>query len=292
MSIYEEHVSFLEFLYPKPNSTRSELTESLGNLAGLFVEVFNDLQRSRAGLHEQIASLQARNKELEAYAHMVAHDLKDPLTAIIVTSNLIAKIPNMTHKEMKEYLQQIGITALEMNKTINSLLLFAEVGKADAPVGTVHMAGVVANVLNRLKHLIQQQQTQIILPDVWPDCVGYGPWIEEVWANYLSNAFKHGGRPPLAELGVSTQSDGMLRFWIRDNGPGISPVDRAQLFTPFNQNGRAHFPGHGMGLPMTLCIVEKMGGRVGVESEVGQGSLFYFTLPPAQHPIRKAFSPR
>jgi signal transduction histidine kinase len=210
---------------------------------------------------------------------MVAHDLKDPLTAIIVTSNLIAKIPNMTHAELKEYLLQIGITALEMNKTINSLMLFAEVSKADAPALTVHMAGVVASVLDRLKHLIQEHQAQIILPDIWPDCIGYGPWIEEVWANYLSNALKYGGRPLRVEFGVSTQSDGMLRFWIRDNGPGISPLDCAQLFTPFHQNGHSHSPGHGVGLSITLCIVEKMGGRVGVESEVGQGSCFYFTLP-------------
>jgi signal transduction histidine kinase len=246
------------------------------------VEVFNDLQRSKAGLHEQIASLQARNKELEAYAHMVAHDLKDPLTAIIVTSNLIAKIPNMTHAELKEYLLQIGITALEMNKTINSLMLFAEVSKADAPAGTVHMAGVVASVLDRLKHLIQEHQAQIILPDVWPDCIGYGPWIEEVWANYLSNAIKYGGRPPRLELGSTVlEHEAIVRFWVRDNGAGLAPDDQARLFTEFTQLHQLRAQGHGLGLSIVRRIVERLGGQVGVECALNHGSVFFFTLPLA-----------
>ena len=126
-----------------------------------------------------------------------------------------------------------------------------------------------------------RQQAQLILPQVWPDAGGYGPWIEEVWTNLRSNALKYGGRPPCVELGVSGSSDGMLRFWTRDNGPGIPSEACASLFAqgnPLSQRGRM---GDGLGLPIVHNIVNKLGGQVGVESEEGQGSLFFFTLPAA-----------
>jgi signal transduction histidine kinase len=71
----------------------------------------------------------------------------------------------------------------------------------------------------------------------------------------------------------------MIRFWTRDNGPGLPPKEQARLFTPFNQIGRLPNRGHGLGLSIALQIVEKLGGQVGVESELGKGSLFFFTLP-------------
>jgi two-component system, sensor histidine kinase and response regulator len=129
--------------------------------------------------------------------------------------------------------------------------------------------------------MIREQQAQLILPQVWPDAVGYGPWIEEVWANFLSNALRYGGRPPHVELGTLARSDGMLRFWTRDNGPGIPPETCTRLFTSGGQISRLSHSGDGLDLPIVHNIVEKLGGEVGVESEEGQGSLFFFTLPAA-----------
>jgi signal transduction histidine kinase len=247
----------------------------------LIRNVFDDLQRSKNQLHKDVVSLQARNMELEAYAHIVAHDLKDPLTIIVATSSMITNIPDLTHEELKEYLGQIRTTAYEMNKIINSLLLFAEVNKAEAPLECVNMSWIMTNVGDRLSYMIKEHQAQIALPEFWPDAIGYAPWIEEVWANYLSNALKHGGRPPYVELGASVQPNNMIRFWARDNGPGLATKAQARLFMPFNRISRPAHPGHGLGLSIVLQIVEKLGGQVGVESELGKGSLFYFTLPSA-----------
>ncbi|MGD0879316.1 MAG: HAMP domain-containing sensor histidine kinase [Anaerolineales bacterium] len=210
---------------------------------------------------------------------MVAHDLKDPLTVMIVTSDLISDIPNLTRNELKEYLEQIRFTAYDMNRIIDNLLLFAEVSKAEAPVEPVDMARVVAKIRKRLSYMIKERHVQIAIPETWPVAMGYAPWIEEVWTNYLSNAIKHGGRPPRVEMGATSQPDGMLRFWTRDNGPGMPKKARARLFTPFSQIDHVHDPGHGLGLSIVHQIVEKLGGQVGVESELGQGSLFFFTLP-------------
>jgi len=230
-------------------------------------------------LPELAEALQAQNKELEIYAHMVAHDLKDPLTVMVVTSDLISEVPDLTRQELKDYLRQIRFSAYDMNRIIDNLLLFAEVSKAEAPLEPVDMAGVVANIRKRLGYMIKERQAQIESPEAWPVAFGYAPWIEEVWANYLSNAIKHGGQPPRVELGASPQADGMVRFWTRDNGPGVPAKARERLFTPFSQIDHVHEPGHGLGLSIVYQIVDKLGGQVGVESESGQGSLFYFTLP-------------
>jgi two-component system, sensor histidine kinase and response regulator len=103
--------------------------------------------------------------------------------------------------------------------------------------------------------------------------------VAEVWANYLSNAIKYGGDPPRAELGADLPADGRVRFWVRDNGPGLSPEDQARLFAPFERLHQVRAQGHGLGLSIVRRIVEKLGGEVGVESAVGQGSTFWFTLP-------------
>jgi two-component system, sensor histidine kinase and response regulator len=222
-----------------------------------------------------------RNSELEDYAHMVAHDLKEPLTVLMLTADLINNIPDLSSNELRECLLTLKSTAYEMKSIIKSLLLFSEVTKAEVPKETVYMDRVVANVRARLSHMIQERKAQLIIPPVWPNAMGYEPWIEEVWANLLSNALKYGGRPPRVELGASARTDGMLRFWTRDNGPGIPPETRTRLFTPVRQISRLGHSGEGLGLPIVHNIVEKLGGQVGVESEVGRGSLFFFTLPAA-----------
>ena len=276
---FKQHSPLSEFLYKKPGTILPELAEAPGIPEGVMLDAFDHLQGSQEQLREHVAALQARNKELEAFAHMVAHDLKDSLAVMVLTSNLILDIPDLTRQELKEYLQQIGSTAYDMSRIINNLLLFAEVSKVEAPVELVDMTRVVENVQNRLSHMVKEYQGQINLPEVWPGAIGYAPWIEEVWANYLSNALKHGGHPPRVELGASVQPDGMVRFWARDNGPGIPIDDQARLFIPFSQIGRVCNTGHGLGLSIVLRIIEKLGGQVGVESEFGKGSLFFFTLP-------------
>jgi len=279
MSSYKQNWSNRELPNRKVSVTFPGLDEASGIPNNVIWDALDDLQSSNEQLHLRAASLQAQNKDLEAYAHMVAHDLKDPLTLMIMTSDVITDVPDLTRKELDEYMKQIRSTAYEMNSIIKNLLLFAERGKEQAPVEPVDMAQVVAKVRNRLNYMIEENGTQIDFPGVWPEAIGYGPWVEEVWANYISNAIKHGGRPPYVELGASAQPDGMVRFWTRDNGPGLPLDARALLFRAFNQIGQSRNPEHGLGLSIVLQIVEKLGGQVGVESELGKGSLFFFTLP-------------
>ncbi|MEP7133868.1 MAG: HAMP domain-containing sensor histidine kinase [Chloroflexota bacterium] len=282
MESYEQHVPILEFLFRKTGLNAPELSEIPEILEDQIQQAtYSDLQHSKMLLYEYIAKLEAQNKELRAYASTVAHDLKEPLAVMVITSDQITNIPDLTLEALKLYLGQIRSAVHQMDTIINALLLFAKVSQTEAPVEHMDMSLVVANVQNRLSHMLQEHQAQLDLPEFWPDAIGYAPWIEEVWANYLSNALKYGGRPPHVKLGASIQPNGMIQYWMRDNGLGLSLDAQAQLFTQFTQIGNISGLGHGLGLSIVLRIVEKLGGQVGIESEVGKGSLFFFTLPAA-----------
>jgi signal transduction histidine kinase len=250
-----------------------------------YAILLRDLQRSDASLREQSAILEARNYELDTYAHTVAHNLKNPLTVIISVADALNEIGDLKPSEKKEFLEQIRATAFEMNGIIDNLLLLSEIRKIEAPQREIDMGMVVAKIQRRMKFFIKQSRARMLIPKTWPVAIGYAPWVEEVWINYLSNALKYGGQPPRVELGATPQPDDTIRFWLRDNGEGIPPEIRGRLFTPFTQVGKERQAGHGLGLSIVQRIIEKLGGQVGVESEMGHGSLFFFTLPAAApHP--------
>ena len=140
------------------------------------------------------------------------------------------------------------------------------------------MARIVAEAQSRLAYLIEEHRAEIILPERWPVALGHAPWVEEVWINYLSNAIKYGGRPPRVELGATAEADGEIRFWVRDNGLGLTPDDQVKLFTPFTRLDEVRAKGHGLGLSIVRRIVERLGGEVGVDSQMGGGSVFSFSL--------------
>jgi two-component system sensor histidine kinase/response regulator len=242
--------------------------------------LFRDLKQSEETLQQYAFELQVRNEELDAFAHTVAHDLKNPLAIILSSANGLEHYnATLEDEERQELLGLIERTALKMDKIIENLLLLGQVRKVEVQAEPLDMGAVVAEARQRLAQLIEEHRAEIILPDAWPGALGYSPWVEEVWANYLSNAIKYGGQSPRVELGATAQPDGMIRFWVRDNGPGLSRDEQARLFESFTQRRQVRISGHGFGLSIVRRIAEKLGGQVGVESKVGEGSVFYFTLP-------------
>jgi two-component system, sensor histidine kinase and response regulator len=289
MTQSEKRKIILELLNQKPGLDVPKLFEAMNGSEIAVRDELETLKQSNDRLREQLASLQSRNEELETYAHTVSHDLKNPLAIIIASCDTIRFVTDLTPDESQEFIQQITSTSYEMNAIIDNLLLLSEVRKVDALTGSLEMALVVANVQKRLRQMIKEYDGRITFPRTWPAALGYAPWIEEVWVNYISNALKYGGQSPWVQLGAVTQPDDMVRFWIRDNGPGLTAEGQARLFSPFTQIGTVHESGHGLGLSIVRRIVEKLGGQVGVESEEGKGSLFFFTLPASQ-PMIEAVS--
>lgn len=269
------------------------------------LKLFRLQRESRAHTQE----LEQRNLELEAFSRTVAHDLKNPLNLVInYTESVLEDCPlGAPLDEMSIKSLHLVISAgRKMVNIIDALLLLAGVSKQQqVELQPLTMSSIVSQVVEqRLAKMITDYQAEILLPNQWPVAKGYAPWIEEVWTNYLSNGLKYGGQPPRLELGaerifndhnnhnnhndqikmqpeieLSLTTTTMIKFWVRDHGPGLSPAECSRLFTPFTRLHQVQVEGHGLGLSIVRQIVEKLGGQVGVESTVGQGSLFYFTLP-------------
>ena len=224
--------------------------------------------------------LRKLNADLDAYAHTVAHDLKNPLSGLVSAADyLVQEGDNVPREDMSQYLQIIARSAHTMNDIIDDLLLMAEARGMEVRLEPLDMGYIVAEARKSLAWMIEEYHAQLDIPAEWPTSMGHASWVEGVWVNYLSNAIKYGGRPPSLELGGSVQPDGMTRFWVADNGPGIPVEQQTAIFDPFKQLDSKRVGGHGLGLSIVQRIIEKLGGKVGVESEAGKGSTFYFTLP-------------
>jgi PAS domain S-box-containing protein len=279
----------------------SPLTDRRGNMNGRLIVLHDITERVQVEemLRLYAAELEAHNAELDAFAHTVAHDLKNPLTNIIgYVDFMFEDLGNVAsdNKQCLEDLAGIDHNARKMHDIVEGLLLLAVVRKQQVKTTPLDMTQIVSEVLHQLDPQIKTSQAEIVLPTQWPVALGYALWVERVWANYISNAIKYGGQPPRVELGSSLEpctpeaqpeieNHGnpmpQVRFWVRDNGPGLPAENRAELFTPFTYISRHRAEGHGLGLSIVHRIVEKLGGQVGVESETGKGSTFYFTLPVA-----------
>jgi len=231
-------------------------------------------------LRNQQRMLEKQNSELEAFAHTVAHDLKNPLSAIsTITDLLIHEGKSFSTQKNLEHLKIIEQASSKTFNIINSLLLLSSVRSQTVQMKALDMADIMTQVQHQIAHTIKKYQGEILNPNQWPVAQGHAPWIEEVWVNYLINGLKYGGKPPRLELGATPLDNGYIRFWIHDNGQGLTKDEQNNLFIPFTRISQARIEGHGLGLSIVQRIIEKCDGQVGVESQVAQGSTFYFTLP-------------
>lgn len=224
--------------------------------------------------------------DLDAYAHTVAHDLKNPLATVLGYASLLSDdFAYMdVSNEAKDLLAAIVQGSLKLQRIIEELLLLAKIRTIDDVEPTpLNMGEIVRESLARLTVMIHERHAEIIMPenDEWAVALGHSAWVEEIWANYISNAIKYGGTPPQITLGCEIQDPKWVCFWVSDNGHGLSPDEQARLFKQFTRLDGSSNSGEGLGLSIVKRIAEKMKGRVGVESVVGQGSTFYFILPAA-----------
>jgi len=233
-------------------------------------------------LQQQIEEREDLIADLEAFSHMVAHDLRNPLASIMMSLGMVQELTNgKLGPNGQEYLRIARNMADRMTMIIRELLVLASVRQKDVTLVVVNMREITQNALDVLSFQIDQAKAEIYMPDEWPEVFGYPAWIEEIWANYISNALKYGGNPPIIKMGYTRQEDGRVRFWVQDNGDGITPEQQEKLFTYFSRLNRNDAQGYGLGLSIVQRIAAKLDGEVGVESsgKPGEGCIFYFTLP-------------
>ncbi|MCL4250078.1 MAG: HAMP domain-containing histidine kinase [Anaerolineae bacterium] len=243
---------------------------------GSLVAILHDIGKRKRAEEAQSTLVES----LESYASTVAHDLKAPLGTILGFAALLEMDSPELTDDQRKYLHIIQMTGNKMSKMIDDILLAATVHSLEqVPVARIDLLAVIRPVLDRLTGMINEFEAEIEVVNYLPPCLGYAPWVEEILANYISNAVKYGGAPPRVEIGADANSD-TVRYWVRDNGVGLTPENRDMLFKKtarFDSRQR----GHGLGLTIVQRIVERLGGEAGVESDLGSGSTFYFTLPRA-----------
>lgn len=254
-----------------------------GKVVGVQGSVRDITARKQAQAERMRAEqLEEKNQELDAFARTVAHDLKNPLSTLTGYGQiLVGSLGEVDNELVEQSLSGIEKNSYRMERIIDELFLLSNISQEQIEVEQLDMGKIIDNVVDHLALTVEQYQGKLSLPDSWVTAVGYAPWIEEVWVNYITNGLKYGGQPPLLELGYTNQDGGMVRYWIRDNGDGLTQEDQSVLFTEFTKLSETRFSGHGLGLSIVKRIITKLGGQVGVESEgvPGKGSIFYFTLP-------------
>ena len=248
-----------------------------------FSRDISDYKEAEAQIQHYTEELEVRNRDLDAFARTVAHDLKKPLQGIVGYASLIEMDFSAVAPDLKLFIDSILESAANMVEMIDGLLLLARLRDSQEVAEPVSPVDAARAALRRFGQDLAERVIRLTLDEDMPAVLAYGPWLEEVFANLISNAIKYIGRSnaaPVISIHARREED-RVRCEVQDNGLGISVEDQARLFEQFKRFHHAEASGTGLGLSIVKRIVEKMGGQVGVESAEGTGSTFWFTLPAA-----------
>jgi signal transduction histidine kinase len=188
------------------------------------------------------------------------------------------KIRELPAEEGDKMVKGMEVMLAKMNNIIEELFVLSTVRSQEVDFAILNMNEIVDEALQRMGFLINERKPEIIIQDNFPNALGHAPWVEEVLANYISNAIKYGGNPPKIEIGATREPGEYVKFWVKDNGKGISEAQQQKLFVPFTRLDTLKAEGHGLGLSIVERIMLKLDGHTGVESELGKGSIFSFYL--------------
>jgi chemotaxis family two-component system sensor kinase Cph1 len=210
---------------------------------------------------------------------VASHDLQEPLRMVASYTQLLGeRYRGKLDADADKFIGYASEGALRMQTLIQDLLAFSRVGKASTS-GRVDCDAAMAGVMMSLGQTIQESGavvTYAALPTVWADSFQ----MTQLFQNLIANAIKFRGKErPVVSVGVEKAEQQWL-FSVSDNGIGIAPEHAKNIFVVFHRlHGRTEYPGNGIGLAICKKIVERNGGKIWVESQPGQGSVFKFTLP-------------
>lgn len=231
-----------------------------------------------------VSELKELISDLDAYARTVAHDLKNPVSTLRWYIELSQKaIEARDKKDVSLFLNSMSNLTRHMNSIIDELLLFAELRKVEEKdLIQLNMRVIIENIKVRLSGLIESKGAKIVCGNNWPEVISYPQWIEEVLANYVNNAIRFGGLPPIVEIGATKLEDESVKIFVKDNGKGFSE-EEIKAFSKEDDiiSGVSQPDGRALTLSIVKRIIKKLDGINGVESNAGKGSSFYFILPPA-----------
>lgn len=235
-------------------------------------------------LETQAQQLKATNAELEQFAYVASHDLRAPLRMVTSYLSLIEKrMGAELSEDIKDFLGYAVGGAKRMDRLINDLLQYSRTGKGKTSV-VVHMGEAVGEAMANLEVVIRNAMAEVSIDEGLPSVMGDPGELVRLFQNLIGNAVKYipSERTPRIEIGWREEA-GECLLWVKDNGIGIAPADRERAFMVFQRLvAQDEFEGTGIGLAICKKIVERHGGKIWIESEVGRGSSFFMTFPMHQ----------
>ena len=234
-----------------------------------------------AALQRSNESLARSNDDLERFAFVASHDLQEPLRMITVYSQLLIKsYPGDPIGDVKMYIDYVVGGTRRMRELLADLLAYSEIGaRPEEPGSAIDLNVVMKKAMQNLKASIDETGATITA-DRLPTVSAHEGHFLPLFQNLIGNAIKYrSAQPPRIHISVEEEAGGQLRFAVADNGIGIDPEYREKIFVPFKRLHGKDIPGTGIGLAICQRLIERYGGRIWVESAVGQGATFIFTLP-------------
>lgn len=268
-----------------PESVDPGVLEAATSLAGIAIESRRNqqaLQQSEAAARRSAEHLQRANFALQQFAYSASHDLQEPLRNIAVYSQIVGRrYAEQLDEGGREFVGYITAGAQRLEMLIRDLLAYTQIsGAPDMESEPTEAAAALQGAISNLADTIRQTGAMITHDDL-PKLRVRQIELQQLLQNLIGNAIKYRRpkEPPVVHISAKREGE-MWRLEVRDNGIGIAPEYRETVFGMFKRlHSDVEYPGTGMGLAICRKVVERHGGTIGVESEVGHGSVFFFTLP-------------
>lgn len=260
------------------------LTEALFRSNRQLKDELTERKLAESQKEELIQELEAKNAELERFTYTVSHDLKTPLVTI---NGFLGYLETDTASgnvdRVRQDTRRIQNAVNRMHLLLNELLELSRIGRITNPPEKISFDDLVQDALKIVHGRLEERNIDVSVEPNLPPVYGDRQRLTEVLQNLIENSAKYIGdqREPHVNIGLAGEEDGKPIFYVKDNGMGIDPKYNEQIFGLFNQLD-SNEEGTGIGLTLTRRIVEVHGGRIWVESQLGKGATFYFTLPKAE----------
>jgi PAS domain S-box-containing protein len=247
-----------------------------------MLENISEKRQAEERLQEYSQNLEESNKDLEQFAYIISHDLKEPLRMMTSYTQLLKRRYSDSFDETgDEFMDYIVNGAKRMNDLINDLLAYSRVGRDKRARKFINLVDLIQVIQSNLKMISEEKNAEIIINDVLPLTYCNKPQITALFQNLINNSIKYSreGVPPKVEIGV-TKKKKHWEFYIKDNGIGIAQENLDKIFLIFQRlHANNEYSGTGIGLAIAKRIVLTHDGDIWARSIEGEGTTFYFTLP-------------
>ena len=277
----EKYRENLEEMIKERSAELNKRISEVEQLNNAMMNLLEDLRVSNEILEIRTQQLKDANKELDAFAYSVSHDLRIPLRAIVGFSKMVFEdYGDKLDEEGQRKLNIIQNSGKDMGQLIDDLLAFSRLGRKAMSMSDINMGHLAEEVFEQLRLNASGQTVRLNIQDLSP-AYGDRSLIREVFVNLISNAIKFSKPSEVTVVELSGKTEGKeILYSVKDNGVGFDMKYADKLFQVFQRlHSTEEFEGTGVGLSLVQRIIHRHGGRVWAEGKVNEGATFYFTLP-------------